>query len=111
MTELNWPILIWIGFNALTIMTSIFNAKPGNNSVTGFLLAVGFMVIGSALLHAGATTGFLLLEASLWFLLITISLLLQALSPPNAVSSAPKAAVASTIRLLIAVAIWFWAVG
>lgn len=106
--DLNWPIITWITFNGLTLMSSIANRKEGEVSTLGFTIALGAMILTTALLHAGALTGFLLLEAVLWLFIITIATLLAAVAPPATPSRSGALAASGTIRMAVAVGVWLW---
>ena len=105
---LNWPVITWIAWNGLTLMSSIAKRKEGEVSTLGFTVALGAMILTTALLHARILSGFLLFETVLWLFITFISVILAAVSPPNTPNSSGSLIVSGTVRMAVAVGVWLW---
>ena len=106
--DLNWPVITWIAFNGLTLMHSISRRPEGDVSRIGFLLALGFLLLTTALLHTGSLMGFLIVEVSLWIFVSIVGVLIQSVAPPGEPSKATVLITSATVRFLIALGVWLW---
>lgn len=101
------PEVIWIAFNTLVTVGSL---RPGSeNRAASFGLALGSSALSCALLSSGLHSLFLGMEITLWLFATLLVLVAIGVKPPGGDSSQiGKLALASGIRLTLALIVWLW---
>lgn len=101
------PEIFWISLNTLATVGTL---NPKNkNRVISFGLALGTSALSCALLSSGLLSFFLGMEISIWALQALIVVLSLGVRPPGSdMTDVGRLAVASSIRLALALIVWLW---
>ena len=101
------PVVTWIAFNTLTVISTMMSKNPNRNVAFG--LALGTAALSCALLSSGALQLFLGMELTLWMLQNLVVILALGVMPPGSdKGEIGKISISSSIRLTAALGIWLW---